>query len=105
MVQILVQECRGTSFASRKKQIAMRSLSKPIEDDALPMKQRRRGPAFSKAELRIQAEQAVAATNKPILKLPTKVVRQCGRCGESSTVMVEPGQPLPTFKCQWCDRP
>jgi len=68
------------------------------------MKQRRRGPALSKAELRAQAELAVAATNKPILKLPTKVVRQCGRCGEPSTVMVEPGQPLPAFKCKSCDR-
>src|ERR671937_864836 len=53
------------------------------------MKQRRRGPALSKAELRAQAEQAAAATNKPILKLPTKVVRQCGRCGEPSTVIVD----------------
>jgi len=68
------------------------------------MKQRRQGPALSKAELRAQAEQAVAATNKPIQKLPTKVVRQCGRCGEPSAVMVEPGQPVPAFKCKRCDR-
>jgi ribosomal protein S14 len=67
------------------------------------MKQRRQGPALSKAELRAQAEQAVAATNKPIQKLPTKVVRQCGRCGEPSAVMVEPGQPVPAFKCKRCD--
>jgi ribosomal protein S14 len=71
---------------------------------SLPMKQRRQGPALSKAELRAQAEQAVAATNKPIQKLPTKVVRQCGRCGEPSAVMVEPGQPVPAFKCKRCDR-
>jgi ribosomal protein S14 len=67
------------------------------------MKQRRQGPALSKAELRAQAEQAVAATNKPIQKLPTKVVRQCGRCGEPSAVMVEPGEPVPAFKCKRCD--
>ena len=67
------------------------------------MKQRRRGPALSKAELRAQAEQAVAAASKPIQKLPTKVVRQCGRCGEPSSIMVEPGQPLPAFKCKRCD--
>jgi ribosomal protein S14 len=68
------------------------------------MNQRRRGPSLSKAELRAQAEQAVAATTKPIQKLPTKVVRQCGRCGEPSTVMVEPGQEVPAFKCKRCDR-
>jgi len=67
------------------------------------MKQRRQGPALSKAELRAQAAQAVAATNKPIQKLPTKVVRQSGRCGEPSEVMVELGLPVPAFKCNRCD--
>jgi len=46
----------------------------------------------------------MAAANKPIQKLPTKVVRQCGRCGEPSAVMVEPGEPVPAFKCKRCDR-
>jgi hypothetical protein len=31
--------------------------------------------------------------------------RRQGRCGEPSSDMVEPGQPLPAFKCQWCDTP
>jgi len=66
------------------------------------MKQRRSGPALSKAELRVQAEKAVAAANKPIQKLPTKIVRQCGRCGEPTSVMVDPGQPVPAFKCARC---
>jgi hypothetical protein len=61
------------------------------------MKQRRRGPPLSKAELRAHADEAVAAHSKPILKLPTKIARQCGRCGEISTVMVKPGDPLPAF--------
>ena len=69
------------------------------------MKERRRGPTLTKAELRAQGEQAMAAATKPIVKLPTKLVRQCGRCGEFSSVMVEPGQPPPEFKCKSCNKP
>ena len=46
----------------------------------------------------------MAAATKPIVKLPTKHVRQCGRCGEFTTVMVEPGHPVPPFKCKICDK-
>jgi transcription elongation factor Elf1 len=46
----------------------------------------------------------VAAATKPIVKLPTKLVRQCGRCGELTSVMVEPGQAPPAFKCKICDK-
>ena len=60
---------------------------------------------LSKAELRAQSEQAMAAFNKPIVKLPTKLVRQCGRCGETSHVMVEPGEAPPPFQCKLCDKP
>jgi hypothetical protein len=60
---------------------------------------------LSKAELRAQGVQAMAAVTKPIVKLPTKLVRQCGRCGEFSSVMVEPGQEPPEFKCKSCDKP
>jgi len=69
------------------------------------MKLRRKAPPLSKTELRAQADQAMAAVTKPIVKLPTKLVRQCGRCGESSHVMVEPGTEPPPFKCKVCDRP
>ena len=69
------------------------------------MRDRGRGPALTKAELRAQADRAVTAATKPIVKLPTKLVRQCGRCGEFCSVMVEPGQPAPEFKCKVCDRP
>ena len=69
------------------------------------MKQRPRGPALTKAELRAQGDQAMAAATRPIVKLPTKLVRQCGRCGESSSVMVEPGEAPPPFKCKTCDKP
>jgi hypothetical protein len=68
------------------------------------MKQRRRAPALSKADLRAQADQAMATVTKPIVKLPTKLTRQCGRCGEFSHVMVEPGAEPPPFKCKLCDR-
>lgn len=69
------------------------------------MKQRRYGPALTKEELRAQGAEAMAAATRPIVKLPTKVVRQCGRCGEFSSVMVEPGDEPPEFKCKVCDRP
>ena len=69
------------------------------------MKERRRGPPLTKAELRAQADRAIAAGTVPIVKLPTKLVRQCGRCGEFSSVMVEPGEEAPPFKCKVCDKP
>jgi hypothetical protein len=72
---------------------------------APPPPRRQRAPALTKAELRAQADQALAAATKPIVKLPTKLVRQCGRCGEFASVMVEPGQSPPEFKCKSCDAP
>ena len=60
---------------------------------------------MTKAELRAQTERAMAMATKPIVKLPTKHVRQCGRCGEMTSVMVEPGEAVPAFKCKVCDRP
>ena len=64
-----------------------------------------RGPVLTKAELRAQGEQAMAAATKPVTKLPTKLVRQCGRCGEVNAVMVEPGGTPPEFRCKHCDEP
>jgi hypothetical protein len=72
---------------------------------APPPRVRQRAPALTKAELRAQANQALASATKPIVKLPTKLVRQCGRCGEFCSVMVEPGQAPPEFKCKSCDAP
>ena len=60
---------------------------------------------LTKAELRAQGLAALTSASKPIVKLPTKLVRQCGRCGESNTVMVDPGQDPPPFKCKSCDAP
>jgi hypothetical protein len=60
---------------------------------------------MTKAELRAQSEQALAMATKPIVKLPTKLVRQCGSCGEFTSVMVEPGESAPAFKCKVCDKP
>jgi len=59
---------------------------------------------LSKAELRAQADAAIAAATKPVTKLPTKISRQCGRCGEITAVMVEPGAETPAFKCKSCDK-
>jgi hypothetical protein len=75
------------------------------EMTAPPRVVRQRAPALTKAELRAQAAQALASATKPIVKLPTKLVRQCGRCGEFCSVMVEPGEPAPEFKCKSCDAP
>ena len=60
---------------------------------------------MTKAELRAQGELAMATATKPIVKLATKLVRQCGRCGEFNAVMVEPNQEPPEFKCKSCDGP
>src|SRR6266851_2140446 len=68
-----------------------------------PPRMRQRAPALTKAELRAQAAAAMASATKPIVKLPTKLVRQCGRCGEFCSVMVEPGEAPPEFKCKSCD--
>jgi hypothetical protein len=72
---------------------------------AAPPRMRQRAPALTKAELRAQAAKAMASATKPIVKLPTKLVRQCGRCGEFCSVMVEPGEAPPEFKCKSCDAP
>jgi hypothetical protein len=72
---------------------------------APPARVRLRAPALTKAELRAQAAHALASATKPIVKLPTKLVRQCGRCGEFCSVMVEPGEAAPEFKCKSCDAP
>jgi hypothetical protein len=69
------------------------------------MKPRPRSPKLSKAELRARGDHAVATASKPIVKLPTKLVRKCGRCGEMSAVMVEWGQTPPKFTCRICDAP
>jgi hypothetical protein len=77
--------------------------SEDMAEPAPPPMRRQRAPALTKAELRAQADQALASATKPIVKLPTKLVRQCGRCGEFGSVMVEPGQAAPEFKCKSCD--
>ncbi len=69
------------------------------------MSYQRRGPVLTKAELRAQADQAMAAATKPVTKLPTKLTRQCGKCGEMTAVMVEPGAETPPFQCKRCDKP
>jgi hypothetical protein len=81
----------------------MAEKEKGVGKSAEPPKPRLRAPPMTKAELRAQADLAMAAATKPIVKLPTKLVRQCGRCGEFSSVMVEPGEAAPEFKCKSCD--
>ena len=73
-------------------------------NDGPRMRDRVRGPALTKAELRAQADKAVNAATKPITKLPTKLSRQCGRCGEFNSVIVEPGEAAPAFVCKSCDK-
>jgi hypothetical protein len=59
-------------------------------------------PPLSKAELRAAGQRAVAESRKPIIQLPTKLIRQCGHCRELGSVMVERGQPAPDFNCKKC---
>jgi hypothetical protein len=64
-----------------------------------PFKLKPRQPLMIKAELRAQGIQALAQVTAPIIKLPMKIRRQCGRCGDFNSVLVEPGQAVPAFKC------
>jgi hypothetical protein len=54
--------------------------------------------AFEGAKL----SQASAQVTTPIIKLPMKIRRQCGHCGDFNSVLVEPGQAVPAFKCLAC---
>jgi hypothetical protein len=56
---------------------------------------------MTKAELRAQGIQAVAQTT-PITKLPMKIKRRCGGCGDFNAVLVEAGEAVPAFKCSAC---
>jgi len=67
-----------------------------------PLKPKSRQPSMSKAELRAQGVQALAQASKPVMKLPMKIKRQCGRCDHFNTVVVEPGAAVPAFKCSAC---
>jgi hypothetical protein len=67
-----------------------------------PFKPKPRQPPMTKAELRAQGIQALAQVTTPIMKLPMKIRRQCGRCGDFNSVLVEPGQAVPAFKCSAC---
>ena len=63
-----------------------------------PFKPKPRQPPMTKAELRAQGIQALAQVTTPIIKLPTKIRRQ----GDFNSVLVEPGQAVPAFKCSAC---
>jgi transposase-like protein len=65
------------------------------------LKPKARQPS-SKAELRAQAEQALAQASKPVTKLPMKIKRHCARCDRFNSVLVEPGEAVPAFKCSAC---
>src|SRR5215208_1431653 len=71
----------------------------------VPYKPKPRQPAMTKAQLRAQGVLAMAQATTPIIKLPMKVRRQCGGCGEFDTVMVESGLLVPAFKCRACGYP
>jgi hypothetical protein len=90
---------------ARKTEDAERAPEMAAPPPSPPPRMRPRAPALTKAELRAQADKALASATKPIVKLPTKLVRQCGRCGEFGAVMVEPGEAPPEFKCKSCDAP
>ncbi len=67
-----------------------------------PFKPKPRQPPMTKAELRAQGIKALAQVTTPIMKLPMKIRRQCGHCGDFNSVLVEPGQAVPAFKCSAC---
>ena len=67
-----------------------------------PFKPKPRQPPMTKAELRSQGIKALAQVTTPIIKLPMKIRRECGRCGDFNSMLVEPGQAVPAFKCSAC---
>jgi hypothetical protein len=67
-----------------------------------PFKRKPPQPGMSKAELRAQGVQALAQVTTPITKLPMKIRRQCKDCGRFNSVLVEPGEAVPAFKCSTC---
>jgi len=67
-----------------------------------PFKPKPRQPSMSKAELRAQGVLALAQASKPVMKLPMKIKRQCARCDHFNSVLVEPGEAVPAFKCLAC---
>ena len=67
-----------------------------------PFKPKPRQPSMSKAELRAQGVQALAQADKPITKLPMKLKRQCSHCDRFNSVLVQPGEAVPDFKCSAC---
>ena len=70
-----------------------------------PFKPKPRQPSMSKAELRAQGVLALAQASKPVMKLPMKIKRQCARCDHFNSVLVEPGEAVPAFKCLAVERP
>ena len=70
-----------------------------------PFKRKPRQPAMTKAQLRAQGVQALVQATTPIIKLPMKIRRQCGGCGDFNSVLVEPGEAVPPFKCSACGYP
>jgi ribosomal protein L37E len=70
-----------------------------------PFNTKHQSPKLSKADLRAEGIRALAQVTKPITKLPTKIKRQCGRCGDFDSVLVEPGHAVPAFKCSACGYP
>ena len=68
----------------------------------LRLKSKPRQPSMRKAELRAQGVQALAQTAKPITKLPMKIKRQCSHCDQFNSVLVQPGEAAPDFKCSAC---
>jgi transcription elongation factor Elf1 len=67
-----------------------------------PYKRKPHQPSMSKAELRAQGVQEMAQASKPVTKLPMKIKRRCGRCDHFNSVLVEPGEVVPAFKCSAC---
>jgi hypothetical protein len=67
-----------------------------------PFKRTPHQPSMTKAELRAQGVEAMAQASKPVTKLPMKIKRRCGRCDHFDSVLVEPGEDVPAFKCSAC---
>ena len=58
-----------------------------------------------KASGQATKKQTVEQALRLMIKLPMKIKRQCGRCGDFNSVLVEPGAAAPAFKYSSCGYP
>jgi Ku protein len=76
-------------LSKRERVIALQAYGKGLLGTTLRYPMRCARPRITSAICRL------AQVTAPIIRLPMKIRRQCGRCGDFNSVLVEPGQAVP----------